>query len=79
MHRWTLLITTIAALVLSGRAAGFQKAADLIFFNARVHTVDENKPRASAFAVQDGKFIAVSRRRRTKTPASTPRRPRRRG
>ena len=59
MHRWTLLITTIAALVLSGRAAGFQKAADLIFFNAKVHTVDENKPRASAFAVQDGKFIAV--------------------
>ena len=33
--------------------------ADLIVTNARVHTVDEQRPQATAFAVKDGKFIAV--------------------
>ena len=33
--------------------------ADLIVINAKVHTVDAQKPKATAFAVRDGKFIAV--------------------
>ncbi|MDK1398155.1 amidohydrolase [Pseudomonas protegens] len=33
--------------------------ADLILFNGRLHTVDRAKPRASAVAIKDGRFIAV--------------------
>jgi predicted amidohydrolase YtcJ len=33
--------------------------ADLIVTNAKVHTVDAKRPTASAFAVREGKFIAV--------------------
>ena len=33
--------------------------ADLVVFNARVHTVDTRMPKAEAFAVADGRFIAV--------------------
>ena len=34
-------------------------SADLIVFNAKVHTVDSNQPKAEAFAVKNGRFIAV--------------------
>ncbi|MCX6591135.1 MAG: amidohydrolase [Acidobacteria bacterium] len=40
-------------------AAGFAQTADLVVENAQVYTVDAAKPKASAFAVKDGKFIAV--------------------
>ncbi|NBF04883.1 amidohydrolase family protein [Pseudomonas sp. Fl5BN2] len=33
--------------------------ADLILFNGRLHTVDRAKPRASAVAIKDGRFLAV--------------------
>ncbi|KTC37710.1 amidohydrolase, partial [Pseudomonas sp. ABAC61] len=33
--------------------------ADLILFYGRLHTVDRAKPRASAVAIKDGRFIAV--------------------
>lgn len=33
--------------------------ADLVVANARVYTVDERRPKAQAFAVKGGKFIAV--------------------
>ncbi len=33
--------------------------ADLVVVNARVYTVDPARPRAEAFAVKDGRFIAV--------------------
>ena len=33
--------------------------ADLIMINGRFHTVDREKPTASAVAIKDGKFIAV--------------------
>src|SRR5688572_25027693 len=32
---------------------------DLAVLNARVYTVDDAQPRAEAFAVKDGKFVAV--------------------
>jgi len=35
------------------------KDADLIVFNAKVYTVDARVPRAEAFAVKNGRFIAV--------------------
>jgi predicted amidohydrolase YtcJ len=34
-------------------------APDLIVINAKVTTMDDSKPRAQAFAVRDGRFIAV--------------------
>lgn len=61
-------LTRIVALVAIGIAAGTScqntrphqpTHADLIVTNAKVHTVDEQQPRASAFAVKDGKFLAV--------------------
>ncbi|MCX6597579.1 MAG: amidohydrolase [Acidobacteria bacterium] len=40
-------------------ASGLAQTADLVVENAQVYTVDAAKPKASAFAVKDGKFIAV--------------------
>lgn len=34
-------------------------SADIIFFNGDLHTVDREKPRATAVAIKDGKFAAV--------------------
>lgn len=60
--------TMIAAIILAAAAAGSafpmvsaQPAppADIIVTNAKVHTMDESHPRATAFAVKDGKFVAV--------------------
>lgn len=39
------------------RGAGIE--ADLVVTNARVLTVDDARPRAEAFAVKDGRFLAV--------------------
>ncbi|MGH8486078.1 MAG: amidohydrolase family protein, partial [Pseudomonas sp.] len=33
--------------------------ADLILFNGKLHTVDREKPTASAVAIKDGRFLAV--------------------
>src|SRR5689334_7826930 len=33
--------------------------ADLILHNGRIHTVDRERPAASAVAVRDGRFVAV--------------------
>jgi hypothetical protein len=55
----------VAALVISaGTSAQTSGGADLIVFNAKVHTVDANKPEATAFAIKHGEFIAVGERRR---------------
>jgi predicted amidohydrolase YtcJ len=40
-------------------AAAPPDAPDLVVFNANVHTVDARRPRAEAFAVRGGRFIAV--------------------
>jgi len=34
-------------------------SADLILFNGQFHTVDREKPLASAVAIKDGRFVAV--------------------
>jgi predicted amidohydrolase YtcJ len=43
-------------------AESARTSADLIVFNAKVHTVDSNQPKAEAFAVKDGRFTAVGSR-----------------
>jgi predicted amidohydrolase YtcJ len=52
----------LVALAATGRGratAAPPRPADLVVVNAKVHTVDEQRPAASAFAVKDGKFVAV--------------------
>lgn len=39
--------------------SGDPMSADLILFNGKLHTVDREKPTASAVAIKDGKFLAV--------------------
>src|SRR5688572_2469825 len=54
------LIVSLAAVALGcATAAAQQQPADLIVMNAKVATVDEQRPQATAFAVKDGKFVAV--------------------
>ncbi len=43
----------------STTSPGGNMGADLILFNGRLHTVDREKPQASAVAIRDGRFIAV--------------------
>ena len=45
--------------VAAGRPSDGATRADLIAVNGRVHTVDDAQPRAEAFAVKDGRFLAV--------------------
>jgi hypothetical protein len=49
----------IAALPVRTFAASDPRVADLVVRNAKVYTVEESAPRAEAFAVRDGRFIAV--------------------
>jgi len=54
-------IATLAGPKWVGAAASFDdvRDAELVVFNARVYTVDTRLPRAQAFAVKGGRFIAV--------------------
>lgn len=45
--------------VIAGCAAVERRQADLIVVNARVFTMDTERPQATAFAVRDGTFVAV--------------------
>jgi predicted amidohydrolase YtcJ len=67
-HRRAFLKSTaLAAAGLSWPVAGesaeeaneSDAAPELVVLNATVYTVDERKPKAEAFAVRDGRFIAV--------------------
>jgi hypothetical protein len=54
------IIIPIAVVLMGCATAAAQKqSADLIVTNAKVHTMDGEHPQATAFAVKDGKFIAV--------------------
>ncbi|WP_194792222.1 amidohydrolase [Pseudomonas sp. UFMG81] len=53
---WSALPFTDSA---HAAVSGDPMSADLILFNGRLHTVDREKPQASAVAIKDGRFIAV--------------------
>lgn len=56
----TILVAVTATLLRHASAAVEQpQPADLIITNAKVHTVDEQHPQATALAVKDGRFVAV--------------------
>lgn len=46
--------------------AGDPRDPDLVVHDARVYTVDRQRPRAEAFAVKDGRFVAVGSNERIK-------------
>jgi predicted amidohydrolase YtcJ len=47
------------ALLAEPQEAASTAAPDLVVFNARVTTVDSRQPRAEAFAIKNGRFVAV--------------------
>lgn len=49
----------VAAIIMAGTAMAQQPPADLVVTNAKVITMDTQRPQATAFAVQDGTFVAV--------------------
>ena len=52
--------TTFIALILTFMNSCSQKTpVDLIVHNANIYTVDNDFSKAQAFAVKDGKFVAV--------------------
>ncbi|MCW2573666.1 MAG: Amidohydrolase 3 [Frankiales bacterium] len=60
-HRRDFLSLTASGLAMgmSGAAFADPQEPDLIVYNARVHTVDGAMPKAQAFAVRAGRFVAV--------------------
>ena len=56
MKKFFLFVTCISLFI---SCQDPKTKADLIVYNAKVYTVDDEKPSAEAFVVKDGKFIAV--------------------
>ncbi|MDT0678280.1 amidohydrolase [Autumnicola musiva] len=54
-----ILILLFCCTVLFSCNSGQKEKIDLLVFNAEVYTVDTNFSNAEAFAVQDGKFLAI--------------------
>ena len=59
MPKAPLAIAIALAALLSRIAHAQQSPAELIVTNARIHTVDENRPLATAMAVRDGRIVFV--------------------
>jgi predicted amidohydrolase YtcJ len=59
MNPSALIIVLLTAAFGCSPATAQHQAADLIVTNAKVITIDAQRPRASAFAVKDGKFVSV--------------------
>jgi predicted amidohydrolase YtcJ len=57
MRKQFLIFSTLILAILS--ACHTKKQADLIVFNAKIYTVDSSFATQTAFAVKDGKFLAV--------------------
>ena len=52
-------LISLLLVFLSLTACKHQQKADLIVVNANVYTVDDEFSKAEAFAIKDGKFIAI--------------------
>lgn len=58
MKNYFLMLSCVMAMVGCG---GNKKQVDLLVYNAQVYTVDSKFSKAEAFAVQDGRFVAVGK------------------
>ena len=58
LSHWTPATSSGSTPALPG-AAVQEAARDLVVLNARVYTIDDSLPRAQAFAVKHGRFVAV--------------------
>lgn len=56
---WSALPFAAMASDSSTSSSGGNMSADLILYNGHLHTVDREKPQASAVAIKDGRFVAV--------------------
>jgi predicted amidohydrolase YtcJ len=54
-----ITLMMIAVALVAPRGYGQSKAADVVFKNGNVYTVNERQPRAEAVAVKDGKIVFV--------------------
>lgn len=57
--RRSVLAAAVVAGVVAVAAQPQSQAPDLIVTNAAIVTMDEQRPRATALAVRDGRFVAV--------------------
>jgi predicted amidohydrolase YtcJ len=57
MNRMYLFVAGLLAYLLAGCQS--RQSVDLVVYNATVYTVDSTFSKATAFAVQNGKFVAV--------------------
>jgi predicted amidohydrolase YtcJ len=67
MRRYALLLLAL----LIAPALQAQQPADLIVTNARIYTVDENRPLAEAMAIRDGQVVFVGSARGAETYAGS--------
>ena len=68
-HRWAWLLALGALavlLIMPGVAPAKTKAADTVFINGLVYTVDRCNSTAQALAVRDGRIVFVGRDHKTK-------------
>ena len=54
-----ITLALIASILIFMTSCNQKTPVDLIVHNANIYTVDDNFSKAQAFAVKDGKFIAV--------------------
>lgn len=60
MIKITAVLAAAASFFLLATGCRSKTQVDLVVYNARVYTVDEKFTQAEAFAVKDGKFVAVN-------------------
>src|ERR1044071_6909859 len=58
-HFLSLMGGAFAGTAVTRNALADPQEPDLVVYNARVHTVDDTMPKAQAFAVRAGRFVAV--------------------
>ncbi|WP_420582751.1 amidohydrolase [Reichenbachiella sp.] len=60
MKKLSLLVTMLIALVITScKTESKQEAADMVFTNGNIYTINEAQPSAEAVAVKDGKIVFV--------------------
>ncbi len=62
-NRRLTLALILAPLAVTAPRAAFSQSADLIITNARIYTVDENRPIVDAMAIRDGRIVATGPQR----------------